>query len=273
MEDPDKVLFDSFVASGTPYREEAFRLSLQSNLLYDDDNLRDFLASAHRRNLRIAVITSGGTIAPLEKSCVRFIDNFSTGTRGATATEFFLRHKDQDGGQYAVIFLHRKGSVLPFTRHVNVHKLAESCELNAAGNVVLNDDGVQEDLRNLISVKDRWLAIPFVSVSDYLLTLRSLSSSIAKFGNSVLLFLAAAVSDFYIPYGDLPTHKLQSGSGDLVLRLQKVPKMLGIISQQWVPNAFVVSFKVSFSTFAAPSPHSWVKAIETNRLLPCAMSA
>lgn len=259
MEDSDKVLFDSFVASGTPYSEQAFRLSLQSNILYDDDMLREFLASALRRNLRIAVVTSGGTIAPLERSCVRFVDNFSTGTRGATGTEFFLHHTGQDGGQYAVIFVHRKGSVLPFTRHVNAQKLAESCELNAAGNVVLNDDGVQEDLRNLISVKDRLFAIPFVSVSDYLLTLRSLSSSIRNFGTSALLFLAAAVSDFHIPYGDLPTHKIQSGSGDLVLRLQKVPKMLGIISQQWVPNAFVVSFKVSFPD-VAPSHRSCMDA-------------
>lgn len=36
-------------------------------------------------------VTSGGTTVPLERRCVRFIDNFSGGTRGALSTEFFLQ--------------------------------------------------------------------------------------------------------------------------------------------------------------------------------------
>ena len=36
---------------------------------------------------RIAVVTSGGTTVPLEKRCVRFLDNFSSGNRGAVSTE------------------------------------------------------------------------------------------------------------------------------------------------------------------------------------------
>ena len=32
----------------------------------------------------------GGTIVPLEKNTVRFIDNFSTGSRGAASAEYFL---------------------------------------------------------------------------------------------------------------------------------------------------------------------------------------
>jgi len=38
----------------------------------------------------IACVTSGGTTVPLERNCVRFIDNFSAGTRGAMSTEQFL---------------------------------------------------------------------------------------------------------------------------------------------------------------------------------------
>jgi phosphopantothenate-cysteine ligase len=38
----------------------------------------------------VVVVTSGGTIVPLEQRCVRFIDNFSAGTRGALSTEQFL---------------------------------------------------------------------------------------------------------------------------------------------------------------------------------------
>ncbi len=52
-------------------------------------------------NRRIALVTSGGTTVPLENQTVRFIDNFSAGTRGATSAEYFLQ------AGYAVIFLHR----------------------------------------------------------------------------------------------------------------------------------------------------------------------
>lgn len=41
----------------------------------------------------IACVTSGGTTVPLERNCVRFIDNFSAGTRGAKSTEQFLEVK------------------------------------------------------------------------------------------------------------------------------------------------------------------------------------
>jgi phosphopantothenate-cysteine ligase len=40
---------------------------------------------------RVACVTSGGTTVPLERNCVRFIDNFSAGTRGAMSTEQFLQ--------------------------------------------------------------------------------------------------------------------------------------------------------------------------------------
>ena len=36
---------------------------------------------------RIVCVTSGGTTVPLEQRCVRYIDNFSSGNRGAASTE------------------------------------------------------------------------------------------------------------------------------------------------------------------------------------------
>lgn len=39
----------------------------------------------------VVCVTSGGTTVPLERNCVRFIDNFSAGTRGALSTEQFLK--------------------------------------------------------------------------------------------------------------------------------------------------------------------------------------
>lgn len=45
----------------------------------------DFVVANTSR--RIVVVTSGGTTIPLERNTVRFIDNFSTGTRGAKSAE------------------------------------------------------------------------------------------------------------------------------------------------------------------------------------------
>lgn len=42
----------------------------------------------------LVVVTSGGTTVPLERNCVRFIDNFSKGTRGALSVEQFLQARD-----------------------------------------------------------------------------------------------------------------------------------------------------------------------------------
>lgn len=60
----------------------------------------------------VAVITSGGTKVPLEQNTVRFIDNFSSGERGALSAEAFLSLG------YRVLFLYRTGSVVPFTMKI-----------------------------------------------------------------------------------------------------------------------------------------------------------
>ena len=67
-----------------------------------------FVSKHSEAGRRIAVVTSGGTTVPLEHKTVRFIDNFSTGTRGALCCENLI------GKGYAVIFLHRRGSAFPF---------------------------------------------------------------------------------------------------------------------------------------------------------------
>lgn len=50
---------------------------------------------------RVVMVSSGGTTVPLEQLTVRFVDNFSSGTRGAASTEYFLER------DYPVIFLYR----------------------------------------------------------------------------------------------------------------------------------------------------------------------
>jgi len=47
--------------------------------------LRDFLIANSRSP--ICVVTSGGTSIPLEENCVRSIENFSRGERGACSAE------------------------------------------------------------------------------------------------------------------------------------------------------------------------------------------
>ena len=47
------------------------------------DALAAFAQQAVKDNAKVALVTSGGTTAPLEKRTVRYVDNFSTGNRGA----------------------------------------------------------------------------------------------------------------------------------------------------------------------------------------------
>lgn len=44
-------------------------------------------SSENGRANRVVCVTSGGTTVPLEQRCVRYIDNFSSGHRGAASTE------------------------------------------------------------------------------------------------------------------------------------------------------------------------------------------
>ena len=82
---------------------------------YDVLMLNSFIEIHKNTTVPIVLITSGGTIVPLEKNMVRFIDNFSQGTRGANSVECFL----SEG--YAVVFLYRKKSRLPFTHSMNIN--------------------------------------------------------------------------------------------------------------------------------------------------------
>ena len=43
-------------------------------------------------NNKMILVTGGGTIIPMEKNTVRYIDNFSTGTRAAACVEYFLEN-------------------------------------------------------------------------------------------------------------------------------------------------------------------------------------
>ncbi|KAF4687120.1 hypothetical protein FOZ60_004269 [Perkinsus olseni] len=58
---------------------------------------------------RLVVISSGGTTVALERRTVRFLDNFSTGNRGAGMAEsFIMMNEEPSSSKYYVVYFHRK---------------------------------------------------------------------------------------------------------------------------------------------------------------------
>lgn len=51
------------------------------------EQLQQFLERHRVVGRCVAVVTAGGTTVPLERNTVRFLDNFSTGARGAASAE------------------------------------------------------------------------------------------------------------------------------------------------------------------------------------------
>lgn len=190
----------------------------------------------------IVCVTSGGTTVPLERNTVRFIDNFSTGNRGASSAERFL----EEG--YAVIFLHREQSAFPFARKLVPPSISPMDWLMQAGSV----GRAQADAASQFSRHaPRLLAVSFTTVFDYLFLLREAACAMAPVGDRALIYLAAAVSDFYVPEEEMAEHKIQSSTGTaehvpggLVVKLWPVPKLLGSIKAAWATGAFLVSFKL-----------------------------
>ena len=225
-----------------------------------------FIQQHVEENRRVALVTSGGTTVPLENQTVRFIDNFSAGTRGATSAEYFLE------SGYAVIFLHRQFSLLPYSRH---YSHSTNCFLDFMthdkhGEVVV-DDEYQQQMRDVLErykkakSETTLLILPFTSVNEYLWYLRELAMLMQPLGPRCLFYLAAAVSDFFVPADRMVEHKIQSseefhdrltnGNGDkqpaahmdgkkLVIDLDPVPKFLKQLVDAWAPQAMIVSFKL-----------------------------
>lgn len=201
----------------------------------------------NHENEKIVLVTSGGTTVPLEHNTVRFVDNFSAGTRGAASAEYFIQ------AEYPVIFLYRLKSLEPFVRHFVGHKFLDMLAVSKDGHD-LPKISVQEAYTNkLLPVLERYkyvvnnnrlLCIDFTTLSDYLWLLRAACEALIPHGNKAMVYLAAAVSDFYIPRDKLPTHKIASDGEPLSITLQLVPKMLVPLVSQWVPKAFIISFKL-----------------------------
>ncbi|SMR62085.1 unnamed protein product [Zymoseptoria tritici ST99CH_1E4] len=231
---------------------------------------RDFIEQHSKAGRRVALVTSGGTTVPLENQTVRFIDNFSAGTRGATSAEYFLEN------DYAVIFLHRQFSLLPYSRH---YSHSTNCFLDYMtgtedGPVVVQNEYQQQMagvLRRYRKAKkgNLLLLLPFTTVNDYLWHLRELAILMQPLQANALFYLAAAVSDFFVPADRMVEHKIQSSedfhtkkqpngnggpeertpaahmeAGSLIIDLDPVPKFLKLLVDEWSPHAMIVSFKL-----------------------------
>lgn len=209
---------------------------------------------------KIVLVTSGGTTVPLENNTVRFVDNFSAGTRGACSAEEFLEHG------YSVIFLYREFSMTPYNRKFQQndlhHLFLDFFDVN--GNLDPNYKNEMLTNKKLYelntNIENKLLLIPFTTVTQYLWSLRS----IAQLMNdpNCLFFVAAAVSDFYIPFHSLSKHKIQSETGtnaadisssisstttddgELHIKMDPVPKFLRRLVDSWAPRSMLVSFKL-----------------------------
>lgn len=195
----------------------------------------------------VVLVTLGGTTVPLENNTVRFIDNFSAGTRGATLAEYFLENG------YAVVFLHREFSLLPYLRH---YSHTTNCFLDYMteidGKIGINPEYAPEMLkvmRKYTQARDlnSLLLIPFTTVNQYLYTLREIAELMRQLETRALFYLAAAVLDFFLPSLQMPQHKIQlrdQEGGKLVVNLEQVPKFLLRLVENWAPLAMIVLFKL-----------------------------
>ncbi|KAM9361596.1 phosphopantothenate--cysteine ligase [Symphorus nematophorus] len=198
---------------------------------------------------RVVLITSGGTKVPLESRTVRFLDNFSSGRRGASSAEYFIE------SGYAVIFLHRHRSLYPYTRMFSTMNMLDALKFSSGDGASSNSEVVvnQQVLPNIAKVLKRYqevkegkllLPIEFNTLSEYLHLLKAAAQALSTIGSKAMFYLAAAVSDFYIPASEMPEHKIQSSNGPLQLRMNMVPKILSPLVKDWAPQAFVISFKL-----------------------------
>jgi phosphopantothenate-cysteine ligase len=227
---------------------------------------REFIDRHAAAGRRVVLVTSGGTTVPLETQTVRFIDNFSAGTRGATSAEYFL----QSG--YAVVFLHRQFSLLPFSRHYSHNTRSFLDYMDEDGGQVVVGAQHQEQMRRVlrqyqaVQRADTLLILSYVTITEYLWSLREVAKLMRPLGPRAMFYLAAAVSDFFVPQDRMVEHKIQSNDEflqgpdshggtakppaartegkRLIIDLEPVPKFLKQLVDGWAPAAMIVSFKL-----------------------------
>ncbi|KAF8652392.1 hypothetical protein AX16_004420 [Volvariella volvacea WC 439] len=215
---------------------------------HDLAGVRQFINQHAKEGRKVVLVTSGGTTVPLELNVVRFLDNFSAGTRGATSAEYFLK------AGYAVIFMHRQFSLQPFSRHYShsTNPFLDFLEINPTNHdfqISITPEKRQDVYQTLTLYKEvhrrgTLHTLTFVTVNDYLWLLRAISQELNVLGRKAMYYLAAAVSDFFLPRQKMSEHKIQSGKGSLHIEMDQVPKILKPMVDEWSRDGFIVSFKL-----------------------------
>ncbi|CDW74331.1 UNKNOWN [Stylonychia lemnae] len=197
--------------------------------------ITEFLKDVKSQQGKVVLVSSGGTSVPLEKNTVRSIENFSTGQRGSRSAEYFLKRG------YFVIFLFRDKSMQPFKSRVSLDSVFDQgLEFGQ-----IENQSFKKAIREYSQYKSKLLSIPYVSLTQYLDKLEMISTMISNEAVPSITYLAAAVSDFYLPEEMMAEHKIQSREYDgLQLNLVPTPKKLGFIKSEWCPSTFCISFKV-----------------------------
>ncbi|KAJ7185835.1 DNA/pantothenate metabolism flavoprotein [Mycena filopes] len=243
--------FDHPMHQSTSFSAESYfaTQSAPPSLAQDIAGVQAFVARQAAANRNVVLVTSGGTTVPLELNVVRFLDNFSAGTRGATSAEYFLK------AGYAVIFMHRQFSLQPFSRHYS-HSTNPFLDFLAVEEESEGTVGITADKRadaDLLAVLTAYKAVQtagslhtltFVTVNDYLWLLRAVSQELSVLRRRAMYYLAAAVSDFFLPRQKMSEHKIQSGKGSLHIEMDQVPKVLKPMVEEWTRDGFIVSFKL-----------------------------
>jgi phosphopantothenate-cysteine ligase len=139
------------------------------------------------------------------------------------------------------------------------------------GRVVVDQQHQDEMLRVLRQFSEakrdnKLLILSYVTITEYLWNLREVAKLMRPLGPSAMFYLAAAVSDFFVPQDRMVEHKIQSNEEfaqgataadgqtkppaartegrSLVIDLEPVPKFLKQLVDGWAPEAMIVSFKL-----------------------------
>uniref|UniRef100_A0AAZ3QY20 Uncharacterized protein n=1 Tax=Oncorhynchus tshawytscha TaxID=74940 RepID=A0AAZ3QY20_ONCTS len=146
---------------------------------------------------RMVLITSG----PMESCTIRFLD------RVASSNLSFSRSLFEEGSGCGQVMVNQQA-------------------LPNIGKVLLCYQVVKE-ARLLLPVE-------FSTLSEYLHHLKAAAQALRPIGSKAMFYLAAAVSDFYIPASEMPEHKIQSSNGPLQVSKENGPQDV----------AFGISFKL-----------------------------
>ncbi|RHY81971.1 hypothetical protein DYB35_008334 [Aphanomyces astaci] len=230
--------------------------------------LKQFVAAQLADGRRVALVTCGSATVPLSGDSV--MDAVSFGDRGAASAEHFLR------AGYAVIFLHRHGSLAPFSRHFQLYirdnRFLSMLRVDDTDNSLHvdppNDDRHAQDLSTILTeAKDtsaRLVHVSFTSVQQYLFYLRMAASVIDSAASRGLILLSASVLDYYVPSSipsipsnpSIPSTAASSPappppssnttkkeSSSLTLNLVRIPNLIAKIRRNYAPKACLVTLK------------------------------